>query len=78
MDVREAIESRRAWRSLAPVEIDRDTIEDLARCASLAASCFNKQPWRFDFVTGGAKLDLIRGTRCTGAEWVVEMMTFTP
>jgi nitroreductase len=52
MDVRKAIETRRAYRSLDPVEIDRATIEDLARCAILAPSCFNNQPERFDFVIG--------------------------
>lgn len=54
MDVKEAIETRRAYRSLDPVEIDRELIEDLARCAILAPSCFNNQPARFDFVTGGS------------------------
>ncbi len=69
MDVKEAIESRRAWRSLAPVSIERDTIEELARCASLSASCYNKQPWRYDFVAGGEKLDEMRGTLAKGNEW---------
>ena len=69
MDVKEAIESRRAWRSLVPVSIERDTIEELARCASLSASCYNKQPWRYDFVAGGNKLDEMRGALAKGNEW---------
>ena len=41
MDVKEAIHKRRAYRSLDPVKITEDLIEDLAECAQLAASCFN-------------------------------------
>lgn len=69
MDVKEAIESRRAWRSLEPVSIDRETIEELARCAALSASCYNKQPWRYEFVAGGAKLDEMRDALAKGNEW---------
>jgi nitroreductase len=69
MDVKEAIESRRAWRSLAPTSIGRETIEELARCASLSASCYNKQPWRYEFAAGGEKLDEMRGALAKGNEW---------
>jgi nitroreductase len=69
VDVKEAIESRRAWRSLVPASIERDTIEELARCASLSASCYNKQPWRYDFVAGGEKLDEMRDALAKGNEW---------
>lgn len=50
MDVKEAIQERRAYRSLEPVKITEELIRDLAKFASLSASCFNKQPWRFVFV----------------------------
>lgn len=50
MDVIQAIKERRAYRSLAPVEITDDLIKDLARNTRLAPSCFNNQPWRFVFV----------------------------
>ncbi len=50
MEVREAIQKRRAYRSLDPVDITEDLIRDLAGCAQLSASCFNNQPWRFVFV----------------------------
>ena len=50
MDVREAIDERRAYRSLVPEDIDRELIEELANAAGLAPSCFNNQPWRFVFV----------------------------
>jgi len=57
MNVREAIEKRRAYRSLAPVEITPELIADLARFAQLAPSCNNNQPWRFVFVHGKEDLE---------------------
>jgi nitroreductase len=50
MDVSQAIRKRRAYRSLEPVEITEDLIQDLAKHAQLAPSCFNNQPWRFVFI----------------------------
>lgn len=50
MDVKEAIHTRRAYRSLDPVKITDELITDLARCAQLSASCNNNQSWRFLFV----------------------------
>jgi nitroreductase len=50
MDVKEAIQKRRAYRSLDPVEITEGLIKDLAGCAQLSASCNNNQPWRFVFI----------------------------
>ena len=50
MDVKEAIQKRRAYRSLDPVDITEDLIKDLAGCAQLSASCNNNQSWRFVFV----------------------------
>lgn len=57
MNVLEAIETRRAYRSLAPADITADLIRDLARCAQLAPSCNNNQPWRFVFVHGKENLE---------------------
>jgi nitroreductase len=70
MDVRDAIVGRRAYRSLDPAEITAETIRDLARCAGLAASCFNKQPWRFVFVTDPAVLKRLHGALSKGNEWI--------
>jgi nitroreductase len=56
MDVFEAIEKRCAYRSLDPVEISQGPIVSLAKCASLAPSCFNNQSWRFIFVVDPDKL----------------------
>ena len=50
MDVRQAIDERRAYRALDPVEITDELVHDLATAAQLAPSCFNNQPARFVFV----------------------------
>ncbi len=50
MEVKEAINQRRAFRSLEPVQITEGLVKDLAECAKLTCSCFNNQPWRFVFV----------------------------
>ena len=49
MDVKNAIQERRAYRSLDPVEITDGLVRDLAENARLAPSCFNNQPWRYVF-----------------------------
>ena len=47
MDVAKAIDERRAYRVLGPIDRDPDGLmRDLARAAGLSPSCFNKQPWR--------------------------------
>jgi nitroreductase len=69
MNVREAIETRRAYRSLVPVDIDDDTVRDLAESASLAANCFNNQPWRFVFVRDRDVLEQMFDTLSKGNAW---------
>lgn len=69
MDVRKAIEERRAYRSLDKIMIPLETLADLAICASLAPSCFNNQPWRFVFVTDEEKLLAMREALSKGNEW---------
>lgn len=81
MDVKEAIGTRRALRSLAPVEITDDTVRELAEAASLSASCFNNQPWRFVFVRKPDVLadmftTLSKGNRwATGASMIVAVVS---
>jgi nitroreductase len=70
MDVKEAIEKRRAYRSLAPVEITDELVEDLARSAQLAPSCFNNQPWKFVFVFDKDMLIKMREALSKGNEWI--------
>lgn len=69
MDVTTAIETRRAYRSLAPAPITEDFVADLARHAQLAPSCFNHQPWRFVFADDAAALERLRGAMSRGNEW---------
>ncbi|MGB8951475.1 MAG: nitroreductase family protein [Candidatus Aminicenantales bacterium] len=69
MDVHQAINERRAYRSLEPVNITEDLIQDLARHAQLAPSCFNNQPWRFIFVFDPAILNEMRSALSAGNEW---------
>ncbi len=69
MDVTEAIHERRAYRSLAPVEISSGLIQDLARHAALAASCFNHQPWRFVFTHESTQLARLREALSDGNAW---------
>jgi len=69
MDVKEAINKRRAYRSLVPVEITEEIIEDLARCAQLFCSCFNNQPWRYVFVYERDMLERMHEALSSGNEW---------
>jgi nitroreductase len=69
MDVRQAIQKRRAYRSLVPVEIPDDLIEDLARSAQLAPSCSNNQPWRFVFVRSPKMLEKMHWALSSGNIW---------
>jgi nitroreductase len=70
MDVKEAIKRRRAYRSLDPVEITRDLINDLAECAQITASCFNNQPWRYIFIHDNKMLEKMHEALSSGNEWV--------
>jgi len=71
MDVSQAIQKRRAYRSLSPVEIADDLIEDLARSAQLAPSCFNNQPWRFVFVRSPKMLARMHDALSSGNVWAL-------
>lgn len=70
MNVKEAIEKRRAYRSFEPVEITDELIHDLAESAQLAPSCMNKQPWRFVFVRDRNALEKIFTTLSKTNKWV--------
>ncbi|MFO7675469.1 MAG: nitroreductase family protein [bacterium] len=69
MDVKEAIERRRAYRSLAPVEVTDELVGDLARAARLAPSCFNNQPVRFVFARDPARLEAMKPVFSRGNAW---------
>jgi nitroreductase len=69
MNVTDAIHARRAYRSLQPVTITREIVEDLASHAQLSASCFNNQPWRYVFVYEEKKLEEIKEALSKGNAW---------
>lgn len=69
MDIKEAIEKRRAYRSLAPATVDDDLIKDLAESAQLFCSCFNNQPWRYVFVRDADMLKKMHEALSAGNEW---------
>ncbi len=69
MDVKEAIGKRRAYRSLAPVDIDDEIVANLAESARLFCSCFNNQPWRYVFVSDREILRKMHEALSRGNEW---------
>lgn len=69
MGVKETIKNRRAYRALEHAKIPEAVIEELAELAGLAPSCFNKQPWRFVFVTDPEILSRIHQNLSKGNEW---------
>lgn len=69
MDVHQAIQKRRAYRSLISVKVSDEMIEDLARSAQLAPSCFNNQPWRFVFVRSPEMLAKMHDALSSGNVW---------
>jgi len=69
MNLMELFRLRRAYRSLQPVEISEEMVRQLAEAASLSASCFNNQPWRFVFVYDKEALDRVKGAMSKGNQW---------
>ncbi len=69
MKVKEAIEKRRAYRSLKETKISEEIIEEIAKAASLAPSCFNKQPWKYVFINDNKLLTQIKSLLSKGNEW---------
>ncbi len=72
MDVKEAIERRRALRSLEPFPVTRELVEDLAGHAHLAPSCMNNQSWRFVFVYEPEQLAAFKETLSRGNAWALD------
>jgi nitroreductase len=69
MDVREAAEKRRAYRSFEHVEITREMMDELAKAAQLTCSCFNNQPWRYVFARGEEALTKVKEALNAGNAW---------
>ncbi len=72
MDVLKAIKNRRSYRSFKPEVVSSELIEDLARSAQLAPSCFNNQPWNFVFVFKPQRLVEMRQALSEGNKWAYD------
>lgn len=59
---------RHATRSISPEPLPDAVIDDLVEAARLAPSCFNKQPWRYLFLTGEEALAKGREVLAKGNE----------
>ncbi|MGB2907952.1 MAG: nitroreductase family protein [Candidatus Aminicenantaceae bacterium] len=69
MHVIQAIQERRAFRSLAPVKITKELVEELAKSVQLSPSCFNSQPWRLVFVSNPGILEKMFFALTEGNAW---------
>lgn len=69
MTVKEALETRRAYRALGPAEITDGTLKELAGAAQLMPSCFNNQPWKFVFVRSKDALAKVHATLSKNNDW---------
>lgn len=72
MDLFQIMQWRRAYRSLEPVEITEEIINDLGESARIAPSCFNNQPWKYIFVYDKDKLGEMFTALSRGNEWAKE------
>jgi len=72
MEVKEAIDLRRSYRSLKKAEMTDGLVRELAESARLAASCFNNQPWRYVFVYGEEALKKVKDALAPGNAWAKE------
>ncbi|MEO0131764.1 MAG: nitroreductase family protein [candidate division WOR-3 bacterium] len=72
MTVKEAINNRRAYRSLDPTDITQELINELASAVQLTPSCFNNQPWRLVFVYESEVLTELKKTLARGNEWAYD------
>ena len=60
MHVKEAIEARRSYRAIEPIPITEKLITELVTAAQLMPSCYNKQPWRYGFISEPNQLKRIK------------------
>jgi len=69
VDVKVAIQKRRAYRALVPTNLTPEMLCELGRAAQLAPSCFNKQPWRYVFISEPASLELFHSALPDANSW---------
>jgi nitroreductase len=72
VNVNDAIDRRRAYRSLEGVKIADDLIWDLAGHAQLAPSCFNNQPLRMVYVRSKKRLEAMKAALSEGNRWAYD------
>ncbi len=63
------IQHRRARRALSAEEVPNDVLERLLHAATLSASCFNNQPWRFVVLKKGYGIERARARLSQGNYW---------
>lgn len=68
-EILQEIQERRARRGFSEKQVSRETIERVLTAGTLAASCSNKQPWRFMVCTEGEGLDNAREALLGGNYW---------
>lgn len=69
MELRLAIETRRALRSLAPDPVPNALVDEVMERVRLSPSCFNNQPWRFVFVRSPGPLAALKAALSRGNAW---------
>lgn len=69
MELMKTIETRRAYRIIKPIDINKDITDYLSKAAQLAPSCYNNQPWNYIFVTSKSKLEEMKPALSKGNEW---------
>lgn len=70
MNITEAIEKRKSYRSFKKDPIERDKIEEIVEAAGLAPSCFNNQPWRYVVVDQKEDLEKLYPALAEGNYWM--------
>jgi len=63
------IEKRRAYRALSEKKVPNDVVERIMDAAVKAASCANKQPWRFVVVNEPERLEKVKEHLASGNYW---------
>jgi nitroreductase len=69
MDMIPEIEKRRAYRALSTKPVSEEIIDRILGAAVQAASCANKQPWRFVVANKSPVLDQVKEHLSSGNYW---------
>jgi nitroreductase len=69
MELRDAIDARRARRSFMQDPVPDGLVHDVMERVQLAPSCFNNQPWRFVFVREAGPLAAVKAALSRGNAW---------